>query len=846
MSEAREKILLERILPDVEKPGRYIGGEWNAVRKDPAAAQLKIGLVFPDVYEIGMSYLGQKILYSIINAQPSFLAERIFAPWPDMERALRKHKEPLRSLENGIPGGEFDILGFSLLYELNYSNILTVLDLSGIPFLAGERKPGHPLVIAGGPAAFNPEPTAEIFDLFLIGDGEEAVLEIISRAAELKQGGASRSVIKKDLAGIRGVYVPSLYASYRAGDSPLLAVRPTAGAPPHVEKRVLRAFARSYFPEEIIVPNVQTVFDRVAVEVARGCPHKCRFCQATSLYAPYRVKDPTFVVDKIFGSLRATGYEDASLFSLSVSDYPYLGETVKSLMEGLEKDHVALSLSSLRPKGLSADIVRNIIKVRKTGFTLVPEAGSERLRRVINKNLTDKDLWDAAANAYEEGWRLLKLYVMIGLPTETEEDLSGIGSLVEGLSDLGRRILGSPPHINLSVSSFIPKPHTPFQWEAMEDETTLRDKQIFLRRILKRMGNVQVKDQPLESSFLEAVFSRGDRRLSEVLQRAWSGGARFDSWRDHFRFNLWRDAFAGAGIDGRPYSGPLPRSAVLPWDHIRTGVKKEFLSAEHDKALRAEESPSCLETSCGRCLGCEFLADLERSFKKKVESPVPLKSFLGYPSEMALRYQAFYEKSGSARFASHNDLVNILQRSLKRAGIEVHYTEGFHPKMQMSLVPALPLGMVGRRESFEYKSSYAVEQEDFLASVNRSVPPGIRFSGLTRVETRAPSLTDRIEAFIYSIDLSAEKMRDALARAQEGQNLKGGDDDVAERLVRDYLERKHDLIEDIRVERAAGRVVIRIRYDTRRPLRIQDVAEQIYGLTNAVDIMSRDTILFRH
>ncbi len=846
MSEAREKILLERILPDVEKPGRYVGGEWNAVRKDPAAAQLKIGLVFPDVYEIGMSYLGQKILYSIINAQPSFLAERIFAPWPDMERELRKHKEPLRSLENGIPGGEFDILGFSLLYELNYSNILTVLDLSGIPFLAGERKSGHPLVIAGGPAAFNPEPTAEIFDLFLIGDGEEAVLEIISRAAELKQGGASRSVIMKDLAGIRGVYVPSLYASYRAGDSPLLAVRPTAGAPPYVEKRVLRAFARSHFPEDIIVPNVQTVFDRVAVEVARGCPHKCRFCQATSLYAPYRVKDPTFVVDKIFGSLRATGYEDASLFSLSVSDYPYLGETIKSLMEGLEKDHVALSLSSLRPKGLSADIVRNIIKVRKTGFTLVPEAGSERLRRVINKNLTDKDLWDAAANAYEEGWRLLKLYVMIGLPTETEEDLSGIGTLVEELSNLGRRILGSPPHINLSVSSFIPKPHTPFQWEAMEDETTLRDKQIFLRRLLKRMRNVQVKDQPLEGSFLEAVFSRGDRRLSEVLQRAWSGGARFDSWRDHFRFDLWREAFAGAGIDGRPYSGPLPRSAVLPWDHIRTGVKKAFLSAEYDKALRAEQSPSCLETSCGRCLGCYFFADLERSFKKKVESPIPLKSFLGYPSETALRYQAFYEKSGSARFASHNDLVNVLQRSLKRAGIEVHFTVGFHPKMQMSLVPALPLGMVGRGESFEYKSSYAVKQEDFLASVNRSVPPGIRFSGLIRVETRAPSLTDRIEAFIYSIDLSAEKMRDALARAQEGKNLKGGDDDVAESLVRDYLERKQDLIEDIRVERAVGRVVIRIQYDPRRPLRIQDVAEQIFGLTDAVDIMSRDTILFRH
>ena len=846
MSEGREKTLLERILPGVEKPGRYVGGEWNAVRKNPASARLKIGLVFPDVYEIGMSYLGQKILYSIINAQPSFLAERIFAPWPDMERELRQQGQHLRSLENGIPVGEFDILGFSLLYELNYSNILTVLDLGGVPLRAAERKPGHPLVIAGGPAVFNPEPTAEIFDFFLIGDGEEAVLEIILRAAELKHGGASRSDMMKDLAGIRSVYVPSLYASHRAGDSPLLTVIPAAGAPPYVEKRVLRPFDRSHFPEDIIVPNVQTVFDRVAVEVARGCPHKCRFCQATSLYAPYRVKDPTYVVDKIFGSLRATGYEDASLFSLSVSDYPYLGETVKSLMESLEKDHVALSLSSLRPKGLSAEIVRNIIKVRKTGFTLVPEAGSERLRRVINKNLTDQDLWDAAANAYQEGWKLLKLYVMIGLPTETEEDLNGIGTLVEELSNLGRRILGSPPHINLSVSSFIPKPHTPFQWEPMEDETALRDKQLFLRRRLKRMGNVQVKDHPLESSLLEAVFSRGDRRLGDVLQRAWSGGARFDSWRDHFRFNLWLEAFAGAGVDERLYLGPLPRSAVLPWDHIRTGIKKAFLSAERDKALRAEESPSCLETSCGRCLGCDFLADMDRSFKKKVESPIPLRSFLGNPGETTLRYQAFYEKSGPARFASHNDLVNILQRSLKRAGIDVLYSEGFHPKMQMSLVPALPLGMVGRRESFEYRSTYAVEEPDFLASVNRSVPPGVRFSGLTRLETGAPSLTDRIEAFVYSIDLAAEKMQAALVRGREGKNIEGGDDDVAEGLVREYLERKQDLVEDIRVERSAGRVIVRIRFDPRRPLRIQDVAERAFGLSDAVDIMSRETILFRH
>ncbi|MGD0781587.1 MAG: radical SAM protein [Candidatus Aminicenantales bacterium] len=396
----------------VEKPSRYAGGEWNAIRKDPASVRSRIVLAFPDLYEIGMSYLGQKILYERANARPDVLAERVFAPWPDFERALRAAGEPLRSLENGIPLAGFDIVAFSLLYELNDSNVLTILDLGGIPVSAAGRSAEHPRVLAGGPAVFNPEPLGGVFDAFFLGDGEEGLLEICDAWAASKGGSRRRAERVAALAEIPGVYVPSLYETFRTSGSPLLAVRPGGGsrAPAVVHKRVLASFARSAFPEKIVVPNLQAVFDRVAVEVARGCPQKCRFCQATSLYAPYRVKDPGCVIDAVRNSVEATGYEDASLFGLSVGDYPYLEPVVERLMASLAPRRVSLSLSSLRPKRLSAEIAETITKVRKTGFTLVPEAGTERLRRVINKPVEDGDLWEAADHAFRSGWRLLKLY----------------------------------------------------------------------------------------------------------------------------------------------------------------------------------------------------------------------------------------------------------------------------------------------------------------------------------------------------------------------------------------------------------------------------------------------------
>ncbi|MGB7295105.1 MAG: radical SAM protein, partial [Candidatus Aminicenantales bacterium] len=381
---------LNDVLEQVEKPGRYIGGEWNAVRKDPAAVEARIALVFPDVYEIGMSYLGQKILYDILNAHPALLAERVFAPWPDFEKALRSRRLPLFSLENKLPLRQFDILGFSLLYELNYSNILTVLDLGGIPILAEERGEDEPLILAGGPAAFNPEPVSDIFDAFLLGDGEDAFVEIAEGVITARQAGAGREEILRGLAGISGVYVPSLYESYAPSGLALLARRPKSGAPVRIRKRVKALLGKSSFPEAIVVPDVQAVHDRVAVEVARGCPQRCRFCQATGLYFPHRVMEPALVRKGVRRSLATTGFEDVSLSALSISDYPFLEETVAALMDDLAGQKISLSLSSLRPKGLSPGVIENILRVRKTGFTLVPEAGTDRLRRVINKELDNQ------------------------------------------------------------------------------------------------------------------------------------------------------------------------------------------------------------------------------------------------------------------------------------------------------------------------------------------------------------------------------------------------------------------------------------------------------------------------
>ncbi len=836
---------LRRLLRGVQKPGRYTGGEWNAVPAEApgAAAPVRVALVFPDVYEIGMSYLGQKILYDLLNRRPGTRAERAFAPWPDFERALRATGTPLFSLEGRRPLRDFDVLGFSLLYELNLSNVLTVLDLAGIPLSSGERGEGDPLILAGGPAAFNPEPTAAIFDAVLVGDGEEAVPEVVDRWAALRRGGTPRAEAVAALAAIEGVYVPSLYDAVPGEGTALLHPRPRGNAPAVVRKRVAPAFETLPFPRDLVVPNLRAIFDRVAVEASRGCPRGCRFCQAASIYFPHRAKDPSVVAASVLGGLDATGYEDCSLSALSVGDFPGLEETVRALMDRLEPRKVGLSLSSLRPGALSDGLVDEIVRVRKTGFTLVPEAGTERLRRVINKGLTRDEMMRALESAFSRGWRLVKLYFMIGLPTERDEDVDGIVELVRESVALGRRVLGSPPRLNVSLSSFIPKPHTAFQWLGMEEAASLEEKQRRVRAELRRERSVEVKTHDVQVSLLEAVFSRGDRALGPALRSAWEAGARFDSWRDAFRFDRWEEAFAKTGVDWRRYLAPIPREAVLPWDHIDTGLRKAHLLSELERALAEERTPPCDERDCGSCRGCRFPGRRPRPAAGPVEIALPAPEPLGVPADGPTRYRARFAKTGLARYMSHIDLIHVLQRGFRRAGVDVLSSQGFHPKPLVSFGPALALGMEGRSEVLEFRSGRRFGEAEFLGRVNAALPAGLAFTKLEALEAGEKPLSTSIRALAYSLDLADE---DVAAAALRARGPEAGGADVAgavERALRDFGPRLD--AEGVRasIDRERRRLALRIAADRPRPPRVQDVVRELLGLEGVVDVLTREAVL---
>jgi radical SAM family uncharacterized protein len=836
---------LVRLLPRVEKPGRYIGGEWNEVRKDPSRVRLRVALAFPDVYEIGLSYLGQKILYHLINGRPGLAAERVFAPWPDMERELRRAGLPLLSLETKTPLALFDIVGFSLLYELNDSNILTMLDLGGIPLRTAERGEAGPIVLAGGPAAFNPEPLADIFDAFFVGDGEEAFLEIAETVLERKGRGSGRGDVLQALSRIAGVYVPSLYRPVR-GRGRMIVPEPGPGAPARVRKRVLLSLPGDY-PERIIVPHVQAVFDRVAMEVARGCPQRCRFCQATSLYFPHRPRPPADVIRSTLRSLEATGYEDASLSALSVGDYPCLNETVRALMGELAGQGISLSLSSLRPKGLSADVVESILKVRKTGFTLVPEAGTERLRKVINKDLRDEDIVAAAENAFGQGWRLLKLYFMIGLPTERQEDLDGIEATVRAVLDAGRRARGAPPRVHVSVSSFIPKPHTPFQWLAMEDPSVLAEKMRSLEGRLRRHRTVELKIHDLETSIVEAVFSRGDRRLGPVLVEAWKNGARFDSWRDFFDFGRWTRALEAGGLEAGEYLAALDPEAALPWEVIETGLSRDHLRRELDKALRGEMTPPCGETDCPDCLGCAPDLRARRAVSPDLGGETFRIEPLGAAAGSIVRYRASFAKTGPARFLSHNDLANTLRRAFRRAGVSVLRSAGFHPKMLVSYLPALPLGMEGRGECLDFKSDREMDPGEFLSRMNATLPRGVVFRSLERLAPGSPSLADSVERFTYSLDLEREEAAAAVEAEGKGRGLAPlAGRALLERLMRDAFPGPDGRAWTFAVEEGPARLRLDIAPPPSGAPRPQDiVAAVLPALEFPVFFMAREEVVLK-
>jgi radical SAM family uncharacterized protein/radical SAM-linked protein len=831
---------LEEILRNVKKPSRYLGWEWNAIIKNPSKVKTKIALIFPDTYEIGMSYLGLKILYSILNEREDILAERVFAPWIDFERELRKRNISLFSLENRIPLKDFDILGFSLLYELNYTNVLNILNLGKIPLKSSQRGLNYPLVIAGGPAVFNPEPLSDFFDLFFIGDGEEGFLEIVDRYNEVKGKAKHKVELLEYLSEIKGVYIPEFYESYQPKNSPLFSIKPKNSYPKKIKKRIIKDLNKYSFPYKVIVPSTEIVFDRISLEISRGCPQRCRFCQAASIYLPYRIRTPEKVVECAIRSINETGFEDISLTTLSPTDYPYLENTIKVLMDNISPQKIALSLSAIRPSGLSEDIIKNIKKVRKTGFTIAPEAGTERLRKIINKNLKEDDIILAAEKAFSSGWRLLKLYFMIGLPSEKKEDLKEIITLVEKISNIGWAILNGYPKIHLSLTSFIPKPHTPFQWLPMEDEQILKEKFSFIKNGLKKYPWVRFKDHPIKMSIIEAVISRGDRRLNRVIEDAWKKGARFDSWKDLFNEQIWFEAFLENQINYKIYLSELPQNAILPWDHIEAGFKKDYLLREMEKGLKGLETPSCLINNCSSCKGCVYPMKQEKRIKERIEFPkVERIVYIGEKQEKVNLYRCEYTKLGKARYLSHLDLIRVIERSFRRAKIPVNFSKGFHPKMLISYCPALPLGIEGKREILEFNTDYILEEKEFLNEINKFLPEGIQFLSLREVSSKN-KLANAIKGFLYSLKIN-EEIISALDKIREERKWRGlSDYQVHKRLIQ-KIKSENNLIEKIILN--TDKLYFYIKYNKKeKPLKIQELIKKYYLIENPMFLIIREKI----
>ncbi|NLG52033.1 MAG: TIGR03960 family B12-binding radical SAM protein [Chloroflexi bacterium] len=600
MSEER----LHSLLKQVQKPARYVGQELNSINKDWNSVQVTLALAYPDLYEIGMSNLGLSILYDLVNRRPEFAAERVYAPWADMDAAMRDADVPLFSLETRHSLDAFDVIGFSLQYELNYTNVLSMLDLGRIPVLARERANALPLVVAGGSCTYNPEPMADFVDAFVIGEGEQVLLELLEcvqawKAEKGEQAHAGRAELLRRLARIPGVYVPSLYRVEYNGDQTIAAIEPMEeGVPRRIRKRILPELGP--VPTRPIVANMEVVHDRAMVEIQRGCSRGCRFCQAGIIYRPIRERPADEVVAGIDDILKATGYAEASLLSLSSSDHSHIEEIISQAMAAHAEEGLSISLPSLRIDSFSVRLAEMIQETRKTGFTFAPEAGSQRLRDVINKGVTEDDLLHATQSAFESGWNRLKLYFMLGLPTEVDDDVREMARLVRDIQARGKAIRRRMVDVSVSASTFVPKPHTPFQWVPLVDRATVEQRQKLLRDGTNTRG-LRVSWSDWDTTWLEALLSRGDRRLGGVIWRAWQAGARFDAWSEQFRPDLWRQALAEEGVDPDFYTGRhRQRDETLPWDHIDVGVSRAYLWREWERALKGELSPNCRE----QCHGC--------------------------------------------------------------------------------------------------------------------------------------------------------------------------------------------------------------------------------------------------
>ena len=599
--------ITDDILCKVEKPSRYVGGELNQVIKNPKDVNIRFAFCFPDVYEVGMSHLGTRILYHTINERKNTYCERVFAPWPDMETLMRKSDIKLFTLETKTPLDQFDMLGFTLQYEMSYTNILNMLDMSGITIRASERGEDEPIIMAGGPCAYNPEPLYDIVDFFEIGEGEEMMDDVLEVYARHKANGkVNKKEFLREISHIGGIYVPSLYDVSYNEDGTIREFTPKyEDVPAKVKKRIVNNFDKVSFPDEMIVPYTDIVHDRVVLETARGCTNGCRFCQAGMIYRPVREKTTNTLIEQARKALKATVYDEVSLASLSICDYSNIQNLISSLVLEHEADKVGIALPSIRVDAFSVDLIKEIQKVRKTGLTFAPEAGSQRMRDIINKGLTEERILEAAKSAFESGWSTIKLYFILGLPYETTEDAAGIGELAEKMADvyfgIPKDVRNKGLKITVSTSILVPKPFTPFQWAPMARPEIVDERIKAVRGAIKSRSIVYNYHEQ-ETSFMEAVFARGDRRTCDVLIKAFEKGAKFDGWSEYFNMEIWNEAMEECNLDSEFYVyREREYDEILPWDFIDIGVNRKYMERENEKAKKAELTKNCLEgcTGCG-------------------------------------------------------------------------------------------------------------------------------------------------------------------------------------------------------------------------------------------------------
>ncbi|MDR9500407.1 MAG: TIGR03960 family B12-binding radical SAM protein [Desulfurivibrionaceae bacterium] len=753
----------EQLLPLVRKASRYCGNEFNVPAKEWQDVSLRYLLAFPDMYEIGMSHQGLQILYHIINGRSDLLAERVYAPDTDLEDLLRQTKTPLFSLESRHPLLDFDVLAFTLPYELCNTNILTILDLGGLPFYSRDRSEEHPLLLGGGPGAFHPEPVADFFDAILLGDGEEAIVEISDFLLMAKQAGWSRQQVLAGLAEIEGVYVPAFFAPQYGPGHAFEGIRPLKAGYEKVRRRVLPELSNDPAPAPL-VPLNKIVHDRLGIEVARGCTRGCRFCQAGIVYRPVRERPPEQVLRLAKEGIKASGFEELALLSLSTGDYSCLSPLLVKLMDTFAQKRVSVSMPSMRVGTLTPEIMEQIKRVRKTGFTVAPEAGTDRLRQVLNKGITEEDLLATCGSAFSLGWKIIKFYFMFGLPTETQEDLDAIPELA-----LKALRAGSGPgrRITVSAATFIPKPHTPFQWEPQLSVAEGFERIDFLKAKLRDNG-VQLRWGDPRQSFLEGVFARGDRRLSALIVEAWQRGARFDAWNDHLRLDTWKEAAAALGVDLEHYLRRRDFHEPLPWDHLDCGVDPAFIRAEYAKAMEGAYTPDCRVHGCQKCGLCDFKTVFPRTCQGEPDWPAEEEGDAQEEEGEAphFHYRLDYSRLGRARFLSHLELLQVFFRAFNRVGLPLHYSKGFNPSPKVSFSPALPLGTESRAEYLLLDLRTEITPQEWLSALNEQLPEGLCVQALGQAESKKiPAKVETCYTLYLPVSVAEERLASFMAAA---------------------------------------------------------------------------------